>query len=82
MVVTGALKVAAVAVAVAVAAWVTFVVGLMTLDTEDRLMGTFNGNYIINRHPYLMVALLMSIAGGMTAAFALLLAAIAWAVGA
>jgi uncharacterized membrane protein YiaA len=77
----GALKVAAVAAAVAVAAWVVFAVGLMTLDTEDRLMGTFNGNYVINRHPYLLAAVLMCIAGGVTAAVALLVAAIAWAVG-
>ncbi len=82
MVVTGALKVAAVAVAVAVAAWVTFAVGLMSLDGDERLRGAVDGRWLAGRHPWMVAAMTMGITGGITATFALLVAAIAWAVGA
>jgi hypothetical protein len=82
MIALGALKVAAVAVAVAVAAWVTFAVGLMALDDGEKRMGSIDGRYVTSRHPWMVAAALMLVAGGITAAFALLLAAIAWAVGA
>ena len=82
MIALGALKVAAVAVAVAVAAFVTIAAGLMTMDDEERFMTSIDGRYVTNRYPWMLVAALMLVAGGITAAFALLLAAIAWAVGA
>ncbi len=82
MIALGALKVAAVAVAVAVAALVTVAAGIASLDANERLTGARDGRYLADRHPWMVAAVLMLVAGGITAAFALLLAAIAWAVGA
>lgn len=82
MIALGALKVAAVAVAVAVAACVTIAAGIASLDGDERRMGAVDGRYFADCHPWMVAAALMFVAGGMTAAFALLLAAAAWAVGA
>jgi UPF0716 family protein affecting phage T7 exclusion len=82
MIALGALKVAAVAVAVTVAAFVTIAAGIASLDANERRIGARDGQYLADCHPWMVAAALMLVAGGITAAFALLLAAIAWAVGA
>lgn len=77
-----ALKVAALAVAVAVAAWVTIAAGIASLDANERRIGAIDGRHLADCHPWMVAAALMLVAGGITAAFALLVAAVAWAVGA
>ena len=77
-----ALKVAAVSLAAAFVAYAALRIRIAALDGSERRMGAVNGKWFISKHPVLIPFALTFIIAGFIGVVALLMAAIAWAVGA
>jgi hypothetical protein len=82
MIAMTALKVAAVSLAAAFVAYVALQIRIDALDGSEKRIGAVNGKWLISKHPVLIPFALTLTIARFIGVVALLVAAIAWAVGA